>query len=77
MRTAFQMSEQRYGDERFIPGALPELGPYMAGDAEADSGRSGRSRFQRSNSHHGNVERRDVHEAGDGWQQQRRRKGRH
>ena len=61
MATAIQMSEKRYGDERFIPGDLPELGPYMVGNVEADSGRSGRSRFQRSNSHHGNIQRRDVH----------------
>ena len=80
MRIATQMSVQRYGDERFTPGNLPqELGPYMAAGGDTGEYRSGRVRYQRVNSHPGSRgQRGNVDEAGDGWQQQRRgHRGRH
>ena len=80
MRIATQMSVQRYGDERFTPGNLPqELGPYMAASGDTGENRSGRYNTQRMNSYPGSRwQRGNVDEAGDGWQQQRRgHRGRH
>ena len=64
MQTNIEMSEWRYGDERFIRGELPlELDPYMPAEEERNHQRRGRPHHQRPTD--------------GGWEQQRHRRNKH